>query len=430
MKRRSLSLITLLVLSGILISYICQMSPAPFLTQIGADYGIGRDSTLNLAVSIIYPTLIIASLLGGKLIDKIGLHKSFIWVLCLLSVGILLNLIAHSYTLFLLGRAIFGAGFGLGIPFIGSAIMELYNEKQRETLNSINALFPFFGTLLSFALLNSMANSFSLGWKGALGIWGIGTVLILVLWLLLVRSSHCRSAEAPVVAPTESAPNKAIYRDLLKRRAIVLLCIVFMADFFCYSYIVTILPTFLMEQCSFSDAAASLIAALIFPGVGCIGCLLSGVLTARSGKRKPALVFGTVLEVLGIFISTLLCHLSPLFVYVGIALFAFGNGYWLPMLYKMITDLPDMTPHHVANAFALTSVCAFVAGFISPSIGGWLTDLISSAAGELSPTLAHASGLRWSLCIFGIVMAIGVIAALFVKETSRLSTKAKGENKL
>lgn len=418
MKKNYYTNLSVLVFLGILISYICQMSPAPFLPAIKAAYGVNGDALLNLSVSVIYPLLILTSLCGSSLLGRLGLSRSFAVILLLLSAGILMNYAASSYVLFLLGRMIFGAGFGLGIPFIGAYIMELYRGRQRETLNSLNALFPFFGTLISFALMDTLAGSLRGGWKGALGVWGFGTLAVLICWLLAVRNTPRGAAEALLArGGARQAPERHLYRNLLRRREIALLCVIFMCDYFCYSYLVTILPTLLMERCSLSAAAASLISALVFPGVGCVGCVLAGIVTARTGLRKPALVAGTALELAGLLLSTLPGGDSNLHVYLGIACFAFGNGYWLPVLYMIPMDLPDMNPQRAGASFALTSTCAFLFGFISPSIGGKLTDVIaakSAAAG----TAAHAAGLRWSLCCFSAVMAVGFAAALRIRETS------------
>lgn len=425
MKRtKSLPLMTVLIIFGLLISYICQMSPSPFLNSIKADYAItAGDSVLNLAVSVIYPTLILASFFGSEIERRIGTYKMFVWILVLLSIGILFNFISVNFAMFLIGRAIFGFGFGLGIPFIGSAIMQLYDERRQQTLNTVNALFPFFGTLISFALLIPCSNALPGGWKSALGIWGIGTVATLILWALFVRPEHFPSAVES--ASEASATEPHLYRNLLKRKEIFLLCIVFMCDYFCYSYIVTILPTMLMEQCQLSESVASLMAALTFPGVGCIGCLLGGAVSAKSGHRKPSLVLGVALEVAGIFLCTLLADVSSAFVYIGIAAFAFGNGYWLPVLYQIPMDLPDMNPARVGASFAITSICAFVCGFISPSIGGWLTDLFASSSQLTDSILSHAHGLRWSLFAFGFVNVIGLIAAISIRETGSVKEPAQ-----
>lgn len=418
-QNRSVSLITALIISGILVSYILQMSPAPFLGLIRESYSItAGDSVLNLAVSIIYPTLILASLFGSAVERRIGTYRMYVCVLVLLTAGILINFVSVSYPIFLIGRAVFGAGFGLGIPFIGSAIMQLYSVRQRQTLNTVNALFPFGGTLISFALLIPLSSILPGGWRSALGVWGFLVLLVLVAWLLFVRPRSFL-ADTDVAAREAPAAEIGMYRDLLQRREILLLCIIFMCDFFCYSYIVTILPTMLMEQCGLPESTASLMAALTFPLVGCIGCVIGGFAAARSGRRKPALVFGMALEVIGILLGTVFAGLSPIYVYTGVALFAFGNGYWLPVLYQIPMDLPDMNAARVGASFALMSICAFVCGFISPSIGGWLTDAFSASAPSADVVVAHAHGLRWSLFAFILIDTVGLLSAVLVPETGR-----------
>ncbi len=176
MKQSSgeMPLITFLVVASIAIAYVHQMSPSPILLTLRDWYQLGNnDALLNLAVSIVYPFTIIASILGGMIIPKIGTRRLFVLTLIFLVIGILFNYIAVNYTVFLIGRIIFGIGFGLGIPFIGSAIMNWYNEKNRQVMNTINGLYPFIGTVICFSSMAALAKLLGNSWQQAMGSWGI-----------------------------------------------------------------------------------------------------------------------------------------------------------------------------------------------------------------------------------------------------------------
>lgn len=73
-KESSYTLVTILVISGIFVSYILQMAPSPILTILRDEFQLyGRGSWLNLSVSIICPVLIIFSMAGGMVTKKLGL---------------------------------------------------------------------------------------------------------------------------------------------------------------------------------------------------------------------------------------------------------------------------------------------------------------------------------------------------------------------
>ena len=121
------------------------MAPAPILGVLRQGYDLGsNDALVNLCVSIVYPLTIVASLLGGRMEARIGTRKLFIWAQIFLAVGVLANLIAVNYTLFLLGRVLFSIGFGLAVPFIGPAIMTCYGASGRDRMNTLNGVFLFF----------------------------------------------------------------------------------------------------------------------------------------------------------------------------------------------------------------------------------------------------------------------------------------------
>ena len=110
-KNNKQTFITLCVILVIGIGYIYQMAPSPVLGQLKDRYGIGNEALLNLAVSIVHPLTIGASLYGGVLLRRMGLYRMFIWTQVLLAAGILMNLAAGDYLVFLAGRVVYSAGF-------------------------------------------------------------------------------------------------------------------------------------------------------------------------------------------------------------------------------------------------------------------------------------------------------------------------------
>lgn len=412
---KKLGFISLLFVIGILISYIEQMAPSPLLGILRDHFNVGNnDALLNLSVSIIFPMIIIASIVGGFIEQKAGIKNLFSLSMLFLAIGILMNYVAVNYTIFLLGRALFGIGFGLGIPFIGSAIMKWYTPKQREIMNTINGLFPFVGAVVSFSVLVPIYNIFNDSWKHAIGIWGVAIVIVLVLWNMIF---HEKNNNTSMVTEVQETNEKKLYINLWKRRSIKLICITFACDFFCYSYIAVILPTFLLELGHMTETVAGLWAAIAFPAVGIIGGLVGGIVIAKTGKRRPSMAIGQILKTIGILTATLGAGTSVVFTILGVSIFGFGNALWMPGMYTVPMELEDMNPTRVGAAFALISSCGFVSGFISPIIGGWLTNELMVISGIADPLTNHVFGLQWSLFIFGFINLIGFVCILKMKET-------------
>lgn len=407
MNRSKQTQVTVLAVASIAIGYILQMAPSPILRVLREGYQLGgNDALLNLCVSIVHPMTIAASLLGGKLEGHLGIRRLFVWTLAFLTLGTLMNFAAVSYPLFLAGRVLFSVGFGLSIPFIGSAIMNWYGERGRARMNTLNGMFPFIGTVISFSLMLPLTEWFHGSWHAAMGIWGVGLAALFILWVLLVRE------EDIPVSPTAVQEKSGLYGRLLRRRDIRRLCGIFVLDFFCYSYLVVLLPTFLAEAGGMRESQAGLWAALAFPAVGLLGSVLGGWLMAVTGLRKSILSAGQAVKLLGILILTLGIQESVWIGVAGAAVFGLGNGMWMPVLYAMPMEMEDMTPSLVGAAFALISSCGFAAGFISPVLGGWLTTALAAAFPAADALAAHVFGLKWSLFAFGFTNLLSFLISL------------------
>ena len=408
-------LATILLISGILMFYVMQMNPAPVLPTIAEELALTSDVTINMVANIIFVTIVIGCIVGTPIEKRIGtidlysLASLFVILGCLI-----IALFGDIYEFLLVGRAVFGFGFGLGVPFIGSAIMDWYSPKEREIMNTVNGVFPFVGTLICYLLTEPLMNAFGGNWRFALAVWGLIVLIVLIVWVPSIKEDNIQ------VYDDERGGEeleKGVYRELIGRREIKLCSVTFICDFCCYSYIGVILPTLLMSADPVSDAAVNLLAAFAFPGVGLIGSTLGGVLVARTGLRRPALLIGQIGKFIGILIATLGADMSLGLIVFGIAIFGFSNGFWMPALYCVPMDLKGMTPLKAGAAFALMTAVALSFGFIAPVVGGALTDMLVAASGLADPVASHLFGLRWSLFIFGFVNIIGFICMVVMKET-------------
>lgn len=396
-SNKSKWVITILIFTGILSAYVAHMHPSAVLTIIMEDLNINLAQA-GLGLSIIFPVTIIVSLIGGQLEQKLGVRKLYIWSMVLVGIGLLIYFMATTFAIFLIGRIILGIGFGLSVPFIGSAIMKWYNPKEREMMNTLMALFPYFGTFIDYSLTIPMYTAMGHSWRAALGVWGFVAIVTGAFWILLVK-------DKTPVENYESCDNqknqdeKHLYHNLWKRHEIKILCLALMCDFASFSFIAGILPTFYEVEAGMTlDVANNL--STLFPIGGVVGALVAGVVLNRTGKRKPLLWLGQAFKFIGIFMMVL--GLNNAIGIIGLVFLGLGNALWMPSLYTIPMDLENMNPTRVGGAFALITSCGFSAGFISPIIGGWLSDIFT---------------IKYAILMYSIPNLIAFIACLTIKET-------------
>ena len=391
-----------------MVACVNQMAPSPILMYIGEEFGIaGNDALMNLAISIIYPTLILGCLLGGIIEKKIGTKALMTITGLAATAGLLINFVSVNYTVFLIGRALFGFGFGIGIPFMGSAIMKWYVGRSRELMTTVNSLFPFIGTVTCYLIIAPQYHMFFDNVKTTFGVWGIVLGILTLIWIIFIKAPTTDDSPSDIEtndSESDSSVGFSIYLDLLKNKSIRLLSITFICDFACYSYMATILPTYLMEVGHMEEASATLWSAIAFPAAGIVGCAIAGIVNTSLGQKKFTLVSGQILKLIGIIIMTLLGSSNPILLIVGTVLFGFGNSFWMPSFYGIPTELPGMDASRVAASFSLSSSCGFVMGFIVPVAGGLLTGLF----------VDHGTGLTMSLLIFNILNLFALFEAIRV----------------
>jgi len=404
---------TALIVIGLLLVYTMEMSPSPALMILREEFDLfGKDTVLNLSISIIFLPIVAASMIGPAVERRIGTRKLYLLSMAFVSAsaGIYL-LCGRNYMLFLIGRMFFGVGFGFSMPFIGSAIMKWFPERHRETMNTVNSLFPFFGTLISYFLVVPICNL--LGWEWSQAIWGMPVAAVFLLWLFVSDSPEYGAEE---VSP---ALEKNTYIRLWKCKEIRMCCITFVCDFICYSYLSAILPTYLLEACKVSEMVANLYSAIAFPLIGIFGTLFGGMLVKQTGLRKPSLVWGQVLKLIGIVMMVYGTGISDILIIFGVAVFAFGCAQWMPAMYCIPMDLGGLDAQTVGAAFAFMGSCGLASGFFAPALGGFVTNLLMRTVETADAYQAHLFGLKWSVFLFGLLNIVGIICMIRIRETGK-----------
>ncbi len=417
-------LLSIPIVLGILVGYIYQFSPSALIFRIADSYSLFRaDGTLdllklNLSESIIFPFIIISSLFGPWIDQKINTRNMYTLTLVMLGGGILFSGFAPTYLIFLIGRSIYGIGYGISVSFIGSAIVQWYRPNQKGIMFTINGLFPFIGTAIAFSLLVPISIGLGNSWSNAMVLLGAISVAMLFYWTagskkLIIAVNQKETTDESLVS---------IYRFLMRNKHIRYLSFTFFADFFFYAFIIAVLIAFLESVGNMSETSAGIWAGIAFPTVSFFGGIFSGSLMMSTGLKKPAMLLAQIMKlfgVLGILVGAL-TSLLPI-VIAGIVFYGIGDGMFPPTMYSMIAGLENMTPARVGAGFSLVLSSGFFAGIISPIFGAWLNNMIIDGSKITNSAIAQRFGLTWSLFLIGIVSCL--VCLIFVSKTKETGTK-------
>jgi MFS family permease len=275
------------------------------------------DGQVGWAGSLYVGGAVIGAVIFGRLADRLGRKRLFLWTLALYMAATVATAFTGSFASFSVCRFVTGVGIGGEYAAINSAIDELIPARVRGRVNlAINGSFwvgAALGAALSLVLLDERVLGPVLGWRAAFLLGAVLAVAILLVrrhvpesprWLL----AHGRGEEAErIVAGIERAAGVAspavagvaspsrgrvprwtevvhvLVRRYPRRSAVVLALMAsqaffYNAIFFTYSLVLT----------RFYAVEESRVALYIFPFAAgnVLGPLLLGPLFDRIGRRR------------------------------------------------------------------------------------------------------------------------------------------------
>jgi MFS family permease len=435
-KHLPVKLIAVLLFVGSLIGFAHNTSPAPFIPNMITFFGmdsVSDQSLINLSMSIIFASTIPAQLIGAAIEDKIGTRRLFTLAMLITAIGVLMVFIpSENYGVFLVGRVVYGIGFGFNIPALGSAFMKWFRVKGRRIMVTLNGVLPLLGALVSYAMLPVVGMSYGgegglqAGWQFGYGFTGLIVAVVFVIWIAGVRKKvdgiNIAAEEERFLGTAEVIPEGAKKENAfawsLKTNQIRCLLAAFICDFTMYMYIATILPIWLINNAGGMDeVTANFWTAIAFPVFGVIGTILGGVLMNVTGRRKPIIVFCQILKLIGFIVACMGSDSGSMAIIFGVALFGLGNGGWMPPMFLMPTEIKGTDSSKVAASYAILMSAGYAAGLVSPVAGGAISENLIAGSGIEGEAAQLAFGLKWSVFYLGLSHIVAIIFALKLKET-------------
>ncbi|MGA3213467.1 MAG: MFS transporter [Terriglobales bacterium] len=268
------------------------LSPVADLLAKAPPIGLGfSDDNIGLLQAIYSFPNIFTVLIGGVLIDRIGLRRStmIFGVLCL--IGPIITVASPHLWVMAAGRLVFGMGAESLVVAVTAALARWFRGKELSFAFGINLMIARLG---SFAALNSptWAKPAFVNWRYpfliAVGVSTLCVVGAIIYWIMEVY------AERNYELGTAST-DKVVFADLFKFGRsywyIVALCVVFYSAIFPFQ---TFAVKFFIDAHGASRELGGFLSSMLTL-FAMFATPLFGLMVDRVGKRALLMMFGSVL---------------------------------------------------------------------------------------------------------------------------------------
>lgn len=175
-------------------------SVGALITFIREDLGIS-NATAGMITTLPLIAFAILSPFAPKISKRIGMERTIALSLVVLLIGIILRSITGISLLFI-GTALIGLAIAIGNVLI-PGIIKMNFPLKIGLMTGIYAVFMNIFGALGSGLSVPISSIGNLGWRGALAIWGVLTIIALLVWLPQLRKSHKKTSEATEVETKE-----------------------------------------------------------------------------------------------------------------------------------------------------------------------------------------------------------------------------------
>jgi MFS family permease len=399
-------------------SYYVYDALSPLADVLKQQLGFS-DSDIGLLQAIYSFPNIFTVVIGGFIIDRLGLRKSLMifGVLCLIGPAIT----ASSGKLWIMaaGRLIFGMG-AESLTVAGTvALARWFKGKELSFAFGINLTICRLG---SFAALNSptWARAAYANWRGpfliCVGFAALCVVGALVYWAMEVYAERHYHLGA-------TSTDKVVFGDLfnfgLSYWFIVGLCVVFYSAIFPFQ---TFAVKFFMEAHGTSREAGGFLSSMLTL-FAMIATPLFGLLVDRVGKRALFMTFGSVL-LIPVYLMMAYLH-STRFVMLHIHVFGIQGVWALPPLLLLTMGMMGVAfslipavmwpsvayivePSKLGTAYGVMTMVQNIGLFGFNLLIGWANDWGRASA-------ANPAGYRAGMWIFSVLGFLGVFFAFLLR---------------
>lgn len=382
----SATLITVAVIVFALNLRVGVAAVSPVLSSVRDFFSIS-DSTAGIVTAIPGFMFALMGFCAVPLARRGGLTFVLVCAALLLTVGTVVRPLSPSFAVFLLGTVLLVAGIAVGNVLL-PAWIKSHSQGARAVL-----LMTCYTTLLGVSgAIGSLSALFFDGenaWRGALGVWVVPAIAMLVVWGVVLLRMGARQAEP---APAAQAPRA---KASMWSSPTAIAMMVFFAFQSASAYVQMGWLSHIMMDLGVSAALASISLAVVGM-VNILGGLVMPTIIARMPNLAPVPVILAVFIVAG---------------WLGI----YFDAQAAPLLWATLLGVGGMSfPLALALLTARTraaKVTAQLSGFVQPS-GYLVAGLVPLAIGFAFTALGSWTLILWALTAMAVLQGVvGIVAA-------------------
>ena len=352
---------------GVVIAYVDRINLSTALPVMRQSLGLSPESA-GMALSAFFWTYAALQIPSGWLVDRFGVKWPYAIAFLLWSVVSASTALVTTFAGLLVVRLVLGIGESLVTPAAMRYIGSNFAEKQRGFATGIYFSGTKYGPAIGAPIAAYLVRDY--GWQLMFLLTGLGCLLWLIPWVLLVQNENGDSTPAPAAAPAREISWGAMFASPVMWGT-------FLATF-CYMYFVyfcmTWMPTYFKDRHGLSLTNSGWFTFMSFGGmatIAIVGGWAADRLIARGlnavAVRKAFIITGFLLaftEIIGAFTESAPVTLFfAVFSLSGLGL-ATAN-YWA----LTQTLVPGKTLGRVAG---IQNTAASIAGIAAPWLTGWM----------------------------------------------------------
>ena len=387
---------------------------AGILERLGVQFNLNTAQLGTIAATAFWG-FPLAVIIGGMVVDIIGMKKLLLIAFAFHLLGIVLTVFASGYWPLFFSTLLIGIANGTVEAACNPLVATIYADDKTTKLNHFHLWFPggiVIGTLLVFFL-----DKAGIGWQVQVGLMAIPTLIYGYLFNKLTF---------PVTERVASGiSTNTMYKSLLNPLFLVMIVLMFgtaITELFTGQWIDVLLK-------NVSDNAILLLT--IETGIMVIGRGLAGPVVHRFSPTG-VLLMSAILSALGLY---MLGHFSGNMLFLGAVIFGMGVCYFWPTMLGFVSEnLPQTGAVGLnlmggAGMFAVSVYTYFMGGYYDTLKANHLPagTTLDSASPEMlneAKKLAGPEVLNVTLVIPVILSVVFALLFLYMKNRKSASAQA------
>lgn len=376
---------------------VAWLSPAPLLGPIIHHLGIGLGAG-GLLISIVPACIVIFSLVGGVVSERLGAVRTGIVAAWAMAIGLVLSGYTDSYGPLLLCRILEGLGYGLLLAPIATLVMGWFPPRECAYVNIANSVAPFAGLTLVFAVMPVIYIATGKRWAASMLDAGVALGVIAILWTVLGREPYSSGVQSGAGSHGGAAGGSSM-PEVLGMRGVRLVGLALFGSLWTFQIFTAFLPLYLRTTQGMSLEEADGIVAIL-PLTAAFAAAGGGFGAAITGLRRPFMWPIQLLMFLGA-VGAVGFH-DPMAIRLSMVAFGAGTSGPLSGILTTMMELPGMTPVKMGSAYGVIWAMGFAGAFISPILGG---------------AIAGRIGLLPVMMAFAVFALVATLALYLLPET-------------